>query len=97
MNVIQDSAEAPIPLLLPINLLEALVVGIKLKKSICALQEQPWPNGQPRITDMTRLPSGHRCISIEQLDPEGWDATAEGAQFDAQFRAPRSVEERKHV
>ena len=89
--------EAPIPLLLPINLLEALGFDIKLKKNICVLEEQPWPNGQPRITNMTRLPSGHRCISIEEFDPEGWNATAEGTAFDAQFRALESVQEESTV
>ena len=78
LHVVQDSKEAPIPLLLPIDVLEALGFDIKLKKNICVLEEQPWPNGQPRITNMTRLPSGHRCISIEEFDPEGWDAMAEG-------------------
>ena len=38
------------------------------------------------FTHMKRLPSKHRCISIEEFDPEGWDATAEGKEFDAQFR-----------
>ena len=90
LNVIQDSKEAPIPLLLPINLLEALGFDIKLKNNICVLEEQPWPDGQPRITSMTRLPSGHRCISIEEFDPAGWDALAEGKEFDAKFRAPGS-------
>ena len=33
LNVIQDSKEAPIPLLLPIYLLEALGFDIKLKKT----------------------------------------------------------------
>ena len=65
LNVIQDSKDAPIPLLLPINLLEALGFDIKLKNNTCVLEEQPWPDGQPRVTSMTRLPSGHRCISIE--------------------------------
>ena len=95
LNVIQDSAEALIPLLSPSNLLEALGFDIRLKKNICVLEEEPWPNGQPRITNMTRLPSGHRCISIEEFDPEAWDATAEGKESDAQFRAPGSAQEKK--
>ena len=90
-----DSGEAPIPLLLPFNLLGAVGFDIELKKNIGVVEEEPWPNGQPRITNMTRLPSGHRCISIEEFDPEGWDATAEGKEFDAQFRAPGSEQEKK--
>jgi len=46
---------------------------------------------------MTRLPSGHRCISIEEFDPEGRDATAEGREVDAQFRAPGSERENGNV
>ena len=90
-NVIQDSAEAPIPLLLPINLLEAFGLDIKLKNMICVPEEEPRLDGQPLITDMSRLPSGHMCISIEEFDSEGWEATAGGSTCDAQFRAPRSA------
>jgi len=77
--------------------LEALGFDIKLRKNICAPEEQPSPNCQPRITHMTSLSSGHKCISIEEVDPEGWDATAEGEEFDAQFRASRSAREKKDV
>ena len=38
LNVVQDTAEAPRPLLLPINLLEALGVDNKLKKTIAFLK-----------------------------------------------------------
>ena len=70
-------------------MLEALGFDIKLKDDICILEEQPWPDGQPRVTTMTRLPSKHRCISILEFDPDGWDASAEeGEEFDVKFRIP---------
>ena len=55
LRVIQDSEDAPIPFLLPIMLLEALGFDIKLKKNVCVLEEQPWPDGKPRVTKMTRV------------------------------------------
>ena len=93
----QDSDEAPIPFLLPISLLETMGFDIKLKHDFCVLEEEPWPNGQPRITHMNRLPSGLRRISIEGFDSEGWDAMAEGREFDPQFRVPGSAVKNKHV
>lgn len=44
---------------------------------------------------MTRLPSGHRCISTVEFDPEGWDAIADGEEFEAKFRAVGSETEKE--
>ena len=64
LNVVVDSEEAPVPLLLPINLLEALGFDINLKNNLCTLEEYPWPDGTPRTAQMTTLPSRHRCLSV---------------------------------
>ena len=73
LNVLRDSEQEAIPLLLPINLMESLGFLIDLAGDVCTLQAEPLPDGTARTAPMTILPSGHRCISIVDFGPDGWE------------------------
>ena len=90
LNVIRDTAEMPIPVLLPINLAETLGFLIDLESNSCTLQAQPLDDGDPRVAPLTILPSRHRCLSIVDFSEGGWQAPDGEEEFGTIFRIPSS-------
>ena len=88
LNVLRDSEQEAIPLPLPINVMDTVGFNIDLASSVCTLQAERLPDGTARTAPMKILPSGHRCISIVELGPDGWEVPDD--EDGDRFRLPTS-------
>ena len=74
VNVLKDNKAEGVetPLLIPINLQEALNTVVNLPKATMEVDHHSDSGCTRRDMPLRRLESGHRATSIMDFDPEGW-------------------------